>query len=291
MNIDNKYAEYVSYFEQTLRGSLNGLDKNAPSVIKEAMKYAVSDGGKRVRPVLCYAASEMLGLNKEAVKELALAVEFIHSYSLVHDDLPAMDNDDYRRGKFSTHKKFGEAFGILAGDALLNYAYEICLRSDNFDAAHARALYAIAECAGYSGMIAGQVLDLDCEKLETADEKTLYSIYENKTSKLLTAPLLAASELCGGAYRDELEEYGINLGITFQITDDFMDADGDFAHIGKTPKKDEKENKLTSIKVFGRDGARGLAKTHYELAKKAINAVPNSEFLSAFLDKLYNRTF
>lgn len=291
MNIDSKYAEYVSYFESTLNVCLQALDETAPRVIRDAMKYAVADGGKRVRPVLCYAASEALGLKKEDVKELALAVEFIHSYSLVHDDLPAMDNDDYRRGKFSTHKQFGEAFGILAGDALLNYAYEICLKAENFDEAHARALYAIAKCAGYSGMIAGQVLDLDGEKLDTADEKTLYAVYENKTSKLLTAPLLAASELCGGAYRKEFEEYGTNLGITFQITDDFMDADGSFDHIGKTPNKDERENKLTSIKVFGREGAKARAKMHYKLAKKAIESVPDSEFLSEFLDKLYKRTF
>lgn len=291
MNIDKKYTEYVSYFEASLIECLHGLKASAPAIIKESMRYSVTDGGKRVRPVLCYAACEALGINKESVKELALAIEFIHSYSLVHDDLPAMDNDDYRRGKYSTHKKFGEAFGILAGDALLNFAYEICLKSENFDAAHARALFAIAECAGYSGMIAGQILDLEGETSDTANEETLYSVYENKTSKLLIAPLLVASELCGGAYRKEFIEYGKNLGITFQITDDFMDADGDFAHIGKTPKKDEKENKLTSIKVFGREGAKDVAKKHYELAKSAIKAVPNTEFLSAFLDKLYKRTF
>ncbi len=291
MNIENKYSEYISYFETTLQEAFSGLDDETPDVIRAAMKYAVADGGKRVRPVLCYAAGDALGVSRENVKELALAVEFIHSYSLVHDDLPAMDNDDYRRGKLATHKQFGEALGILAGDALLNIAYEICLKSENFDAAHARALYAIAKYAGYSGMIAGQVLDLESEKLETADEKTLFAIYENKTSKLLTAPLVAVSELCGGAYRKEFEEYGRNLGIVFQITDDFMDADGDFAHIGKTPKKDERENKLTAIRVFGREGAEALAKRRYELAKKAIDKVPNSEFLSAFLDKLYKRTF
>lgn len=291
MDVDKKYSEYVFRFENSLTECLNGLDKNAPKIITEAMEYAVSDGGKRVRPVLCYAAAEALGLNSEAVKNFALAVEFIHSYSLVHDDLPAMDNDDYRRGKYSTHKKFGEAIGILAGDALLNYAFELCLSDEHFGKKQARALKVLAEYAGYSGMVAGQVIDLASEKSDSVDEKTLYDMYINKTSKLLTAPLLAASELAGGAYYNEFEEFGKNLGIFFQISDDFMDAEGTFSHIGKTPNKDEKENKLTSIRVFGKDGAKKCAEKHYLLAKSAIERVSNTEFLSAFADKLYKRTF
>lgn len=291
MDVDKKYSEYLSFFECSLTECIRGLDENAPKIITEAMTYAVSDGGKRVRPVLCYAASEALGLDLEKVKDFALAVEFIHSYSLVHDDLPAMDNDDYRRGKYSTHKKYGEAIGILAGDALLNYAFELCLSAEHFNEEQARALRVLANYAGYSGMIAGQIIDLACEKSDTADEKTLYDMYVNKTSKLLTAPLLIASELSGGAFYKELEEFGRNLGIFFQISDDFMDAEGTFSHIGKTPNKDEKENKLTSIKVFGKDGARARAEEHYLLAKAAIEKVPNSEFLSAFAEKLYKRTF
>ena len=288
MNYETAYKRYLEYFENSLNERISSLDDRSPRIIRDAMAYAVCGGGKRVRPVLCLSTTEMLGGEISCAKNFALAIEFIHSYSLVHDDLPSMDNDDYRRGKFSTHKKFGEAYGVLAGDALLNFAFETCL-SGEFGERDAKAMRIIADFSGYRGMIAGQVLDIESEKLNEPDEKTLYDIYINKTSRLLTAPLLVASELCGGKYYSELEEFGKNLGILFQITDDFLDAEGDFNTIGKTPNKDEKENKFTSIKVFGKDGAKFRAKKHYEEARKVLEKIPGSEFLSVFLDKIYMR--
>ena len=288
MNYETAYKRYLEYFENSLNERISSLDDRSPRIIRDAMTYAVCGGGKRVRPVLCLSTTEMLGGEISCAKNFALAIEFIHSYSLVHDDLPSMDNDDYRRGKLSTHKKFGEAYGVLAGDALLNFAFETCL-SGEFGERDAKAMRIIADFSGYRGMIAGQVLDLESEKLNEPDEKTLYDIYINKTSRLLTAPLLVASELCGGIYYSEFEEFGKNLGILFQITDDFLDAEGDFNTIGKTPNKDEKENKFTSIKVFGKDGAKLRAEKHYEGARKVLEKIPGSEFLSVFLDKIYMR--
>lgn len=289
INIDNAYSGFLANFNSFLQTQFAEFHKKYPNVLAEAMQYALEGGGKRVRPVLCLATADMLGVNQEEVLCFAFAIELIHSYSLVHDDLPAMDNDDYRRGKLSTHKKFGEANGILAGDGLLTLALEVGLNKTSFTEKDAKALKIIAEYAGASGMIAGQVLDLQNEKASVFTEKILYSIYENKTAKLIMAPILVASIISGNKYYNELKEYGYNLGILFQITDDIMDEEGDLTSIGKTPHKDKEADKLTSIKVFGLDGAKSRAKMHYERCKELLEKIPNSDFLKGFTDKMYLR--
>ncbi len=289
MSYQTKYNQYLDYFNNSYNELISKLDVNAPSTIKEAMIYATDGGGKRVRPVLCYASCELLGLPIEKVKEFALAIEFIHSYSLVHDDLPCMDNDDYRRGKLSTHKKFGYSYGVLAGDALLNFAFEICLSKPNFDSYDAGALKILAEFAGYSGMIGGQVLDLQNEKKSQISQEILYEIYVNKTSKLITAPLLISSVIAENKYFNELKELGYNLGILFQITDDILDEESSLFELGKTPHKDKEAEKLTSIKIYGLDGAKNKAREHYEKCKTILNNISNNEFLMGFLDKIYFR--
>ena len=163
MDYNSQYQNYLNIFNAELDKAIKNLDE-LPALLKESMSYSILNGGKRVRPVLCLAVSDMLGVDLTLIKEFAVAIECIHSYSLVHDDLPAMDNDDYRRGKLSTHKKFGEAFGILAGDALLNFAFEYPLNKENFTTKDACALKVLGECAGSKGMILGQVLDLQNEK-------------------------------------------------------------------------------------------------------------------------------
>ena len=292
VDFSRKYDEYLHFFNDSLIERLNSLDFTAPQVIKDAMRYAVSDGGKRVRPVLCYATCEMLEKDKSVVKNLALAIEFIHSYSLVHDDLPAMDNDDYRRGKLSTHKKFGEATGILAGDALLNFAFETILSDlpkENLLKGYLNAAALIAEYAGYGGMIGGQILDLQNENNSSPTERELYDIYLNKTAKLISAPILAASRVNGDKYYEELKEYGYNFGIFFQITDDILDECGTLEQTGKTPHKDDAENKLTAIKIFGIEGAKQKAFTHYLKAKNIIEKIDGEGFLTEFTDRIYNR--
>lgn len=288
MDYNKQYDFYLSIVENEIKCAFNSL-KNVPDLLKDAMEYAVIGGGKRVRPVLCFAVAENLGVDLNKIKEFAFAIECIHSYSLVHDDLPAMDNDDYRRGKLSTHKKFGEAYGILAGDALLNFAFEYCLNKIDFDKKDALALKLLAEYAGASGMIAGQVLDLQNEKNNLPNEKILYDIYINKTAKLLTAPLLIASIAADNKYFNELKEFGLNLGAMFQISDDIMDVEGSLEEIGKTPNKDSGVDKLTSIKVFELDGAKARLKEHYNKCLDLLNKINANSFLKEFTKKMYLR--
>lgn len=291
--MQNNYKAQFSRYYDLVNGYLisffEKLNKSAPKTITDAMEYSVMNGGKRIRPIMCLATADMLGVPLERVERYCVAIECIQSYSLVHDDLPAMDNDDYRRGKLSTHKKFGEANGILAGDALLNVAFEYCLSKEDFDNYDAKALYQLASASGYSGMIAGQVLDLENENNSQPDEKTLYNIYENKTAKLITAPLMIACELSGGKFRQELYEYGKNLGLTFQMIDDVLDVEGSLETLGKTPHKDEQEDKLTSIKVFGLEGAKARAEVHYKKCLDAIKELPNNQFFIELASKMFNR--
>ena len=287
-NFDAKYNEYLRIFDAELNKAFNSL-KSVPQLLKDAMHYAIVGGGKRIRPILCIATAEILGVNVEKVLKFAVAIECIHSYSLIHDDLPAMDNDDFRRGKPSTHKQFGEAFAILAGDALLNFAFEYCLDTTEYSQQYALAMKVLAEYAGCSGMIAGQVLDLQNENNPNFNEQTLYSIYLNKTAKLITAPLLIASELANGKYKAELTDFGYKLGFMFQITDDIMDVEGTVESIGKTPNKDAEENKLTSIKVFGLDGAKDKNLSLYQDCINILDKINGSEFLKEFTMRMFKR--
>lgn len=289
INFDSEYNRYLVLFNEYLNQKLNSLSDKSPKILCEAMKYAVADGGKRVRPILCFALADAFNVPISEVKDFALAIEFIHSYSLVHDDLPSMDNDDYRRGKLSTHKKYGEANGILVGDALLNFAFETCLSKKNISNKDVDAIRIIADCAGYNGMIAGQVLDLQNEKAIEFNEEILYKIYENKTAKLLMAPILVSSCLAGGKYFNELKEYAYNLGILFQITDDILDVEGDLSLIGKTPHKDGASDKLTSVKLFGLIGAKERAKNHYENCLNIVRELPNNDFLLTFTERIFKR--
>jgi geranylgeranyl diphosphate synthase type II len=253
------------------------------------MKYAVLDGGKRIRPVLCLAFADVLGVDLNQALNFALSIELIHSYSLVHDDLPALDNDDYRRGKLSTHKKFGEAYGILIGDALLNLAYETALNKESFSSNDKKALKLIADYAGYSGMIAGQYLDLKNEKKYNVSNSDLLDVYENKTAKLLTAPILVASILADEKYYAELKELGFSLGLAFQIKDDLMDFYGSLDLIGKTPGKDLTQDKLTSIKIYGVDGAKDKLTALHNKSIEIVSKLPNNQFILSLLDNLYLR--
>ena len=288
-NFDFSYQKYVNRFEEQLKIALSKLD-NVPEYLKSAMSYAVCDGGKRVRPVLCYATADMLGVELEKVDAFAVAIELIHSYSLVHDDLPCMDDDDYRRGKLSTHKKFGEAFGVLAGDGLLNFAFEYVLSKQNFSLVDAKALKLLSNCSGASGMIGGQVLDLLNEKSNILSQEVLYEIYINKTAKLLLAPIVIASIFAEDKGYEKLKEYGLNLGIMFQISDDLLDAKGDKQNIGKTPGKDQIQDKMTSIKIFGIDGATSRLRLHFDKCINAIKDFDNNDFILEFTKKMFERT-
>ena len=224
--------------------------------VTEAMRYSFLNGGKRVRPVLALACADVLGVPHQEILPFALALEMIHTYSLIHDDLPAMDNDDFRRGKPSNHKRFGEANAILAGDGLLNEAYAICFNQCTKGEKYALAAKYLNDCAGIYGMIAGQSADLYYSQESEGTETELWYVQEHKTGKLLLAPVAMASILANNKDFFALESFGRMLGRLFQMTDDILDVTGDSAVLGKTIGKDEKENKLTCVKIYGLDGAK-----------------------------------
>lgn len=284
---DKKYAEYLILFEGELHNYINSFHASS-SVLFEAMKYSLEVGGKRIRPILLLAANEALGGETEDAVPFALALEMIHTYSLIHDDLPAMDDDDFRRGSPSNHKKFGEGMAILAGDGLLSLAMELCLaniRDDNSLSA-AKILFA---AAGVNGMVAGQAADLLSEKREEYSEKQLLYIIENKTSKMISAPLAMASALNGGKFMSELKSFGRSLGFLFQVVDDILDVEGEFSQMGKTLGKDVEENKLTSVKYYGLNGAKEYAARLYDESVKALTGMANSSYLLKLAEKIYKR--
>ncbi len=285
------YEKYQSRFEAYAKEYADKLN-TFPAVLGESMKYSLLNGGKRVRPVLTLACADVLSVDENEVLPFALALEMIHTYSLIHDDLPAMDNDDFRRGKPSNHKAFGEANAILAGDGLLNEAYAICLSESIKGEKYAVAGKYLCECAGVYGMIAGQSADLYYSQSgEEIDEEKLRYIYEHKTGKLLLAPVVLASILSenkNSAFA--FERFGKLLGTLFQMTDDILDVTGDFSRLGKTVGKDETENKLTSVRLYGLDGAKIRA----DMCAKDCHAVlegveADTTFLHDLIDYVLHR--
>ena len=252
-----QYAKYVSIVEETIEKLLPEVNEicpkeagSMPRLLCESMRYSLLAGGKRVRPVLLLAACDMLGGDLEQAKVPAAALEMIHTYSLIHDDLPGMDDDDYRRGRPTNHKVYGVGHAILAGDGLLNFAYESLLKNaaDYPENLKGQVLAAkeIANRAGVCGMIAGQSLDLSSEHMEPDSERLLY-IHTHKTADLLTAPLLAAAYIAGADEQQiqALARFGYCLGIAFQIDDDLLDVEGDAALLGKQTGMDAQRGKMT----------------------------------------------
>lgn len=254
-DFDFKYGEYVNAFNIELDKFCADLNCT-PEVLNKSLIYSLQLGGKRIRPVLMLAVGDILGVDRNRLMPFALALELIHTYSLIHDDLPIMDNDDFRRGKPSNHKVFGEANALLAGDGLLNTAYSIlfgeCFKGNEYIS----AAKCICDCAGIYGMIAGQSADLLNENINVAGEDSLNFIYENKTSKLIMAAMVIPAIFSGGKYFPELKALGKNFGYLFQLTDDILDVEGSFATLGKSIGKDVREGKLTGISLYGIDNCK-----------------------------------
>lgn len=285
------YENYVNEFETYVKKYTDGL-QTRPNVLGESMRYSLLNGGKRVRPVLMLACADVLKLPKEDVLPFALALEIIHTYSLVHDDLPAMDNDDFRRGKPSCHKQFGEANAILTGDGLLNEAYAICFKECFKGERQILASGYLNECAGIHGMIAGQSADLyhSDNEADVSEEELLY-IYEHKTGKLLLAPIIIPCILNSNKSFVAWEEFGKLLGTLFQMTDDILDVIGSFEKLGKSIGKDANENKLTCIKLYGLEGAKIRADMCAKDCRAVLEGIDgDTQFLSDFVDYLLNRS-
>ena len=238
----------------------------------EAMRYMVLGGGKKMRPALVLMACEACGGDPKEALPAACAVEMVHTYSLIHDDLPAMDDDDLRHGRPSCHKRFGEAMAILAGDALLTEAFRV-LATGVADAARAKALVAeLAAAAGAVGMVGGQVADLPAERTRSDDDRLLEVIHRRKTAALLTAAVVmgAISAGAGEHWIRSLRAYGMHLGLAFQIADDVLDATAPTEVLGKTAGKDAAAGKLTFVKLFGIEAARRRARAEADRAVDAL---------------------
>ncbi|WP_409289186.1 polyprenyl synthetase family protein [Peribacillus sp. SCS-37] len=248
----------------------------APAALKEAMKYSLNAGGKRIRPLLVFAVLHAFGQNPDKGLKPAAAIEMIHTYSLIHDDLPSMDNDDLRRGKPTSHKVFGEANAILAGDALLTLAFQVLtdLPADEVSPQAVIALIReISRAAGAEGMVGGQTEDILAEGMEL-DLPGLQHIHENKTGKLLSASVQAGAILAGGseAEKEHLHTFSHHIGLAFQIQDDILDIEGTEEKIGKPVGSDLHNHKNTYPGLLTLEGAKQKLAEHAVLAKQALSA-------------------
>lgn len=289
MEFSERLEKYADEFNLILNKFCDGLNCQ-PKILCDSLKYSLQIGGKRVRPAMMFAAGELLGVDRAKIENFALALELIHTYSLIHDDLPEMDNDDFRRGKPSNHKVFGVGNAVLAGDGLLNTAYSILLAECRKGAEYVSAAEFICDCAGIYGMIAGQSADLLHENDSKCNEEILGFIYQNKTAKMLTAPLVVPAILAGGKYYSELELFGNSLGCLFQLTDDILDVEGSFSTLGKSIGKDSEEGKCTAVKLYGLDGAKLRADMLYDRCIKILDGINgDTEFFKQLVNFMLTR--
>lgn len=262
------------------------------SLIFEAMNYSVKAGGKRLRPILMLETFKFFGEDESKVYPFMAAIEFIHTYSLVHDDLPAMDDDEFRRGQKTTHAKYGEDIGILAGDGLLNMAYEIMSDAVAKDPSSAKAMAVIAKKAGTYGMVGGQTVDVVNEG-KKLDIETINYIHNLKTAALIEASMMAGAIL-GGASEEQvlqIESIAKNIGMAFQIQDDILDVTGDEEKLGKPVLSDEKNEKDTYITLIGLEESKQKVKDLSNLAIDGIKALGENEFLVTLVEKLISREY
>ncbi len=274
MDVERYLKEKKDIVDRALETYLP-MEEGDFDTITKAMRYSLFAGGKRVRPILCIAGAEAVGGTIDQVLPVACALELIHTYSLIHDDLPAMDDDDYRRGIPTNHKVFGEAVAILAGDALLTEAFQLMTRPETRrGAGHERLLDVIdiiSYAAGYHGIIRGQVADLLSEGKDV-DSGTVEYIHTHKTGALITASTVVGAILGGGSKSQitQLKRYGKKVGLAFQIADDLLDVEGKSSIMGKEAGSDRRSKKATYIKVMGAKASKGMER---RLIEEAIDAI------------------
>ena len=293
--MNNLLSSFIETNQPIIDKTLHGLikDLKAPQPLKDAMLYSLQAGGKRVRPLYTLAVLEELDIQNEDAIIVACTIEMIHTYSLIHDDLPAMDNDDLRRGKPTNHIVFGEALAILAGDALVTLAFGIIARLPNIPAELKMVLIdQLSFAAGAEGMVGGQVLDMLGEgQILTLEE--LEEIHLNKTGALLSYSILAGAIIANVSteVKNALEKYAFHIGLAFQIQDDILDIEGTSEQLGKTAGKDLKSEKNTYPSILTMDGAKKELQNQYDLAFQALSGIQmQNGLLIEFANYITKRT-
>lgn len=286
MNFHRELEEKTHWVEDVITAFLP-VEEDYQRDIMEAMNYSVLAGGKRLRPLMMYETYQMFGGNGEAVKCFMAAMEMIHTYSLVHDDLPAMDNDEYRRGKPTTHAKYGHAMGVLAGDALLNYAFETAISAFDLEEdvqRTAAALKILAKKAGIYGMIGGQVIDVQASGKRMTKNR-LDVIYALKTGALLEASMMIGAVLAGAAQEevDIMEQIALDVGLAFQIRDDILDVTSTQEMLGKPIHSDDKNEKTTYVSLKGLEEATQEVEI---ISKRALENLDRLPYKNEFLREL-----
>ena len=280
--------EYKAYIEQFLRDWYARFDEEPQKLLFDAMNYSLQAGGKRLRPVMAFEFCRMCGADWRNAAPLAAAVEMIHTYSLIHDDLPCMDNDDFRRGKPTNHKVYGEAMAVLAGDALLTDAFTVASTAPLQGRHMADAIGILSECAGSLGMVGGQVLDILSENRALTEQEVL-DIQSRKTGALIRAAC-ALGALAGGATEDQFDaacRFAAALGLAFQIRDDMLDVIGTQEEMGKGVGTDETKN--TFVRLYGLDRCGELVQLYTDVAIDALGAFPDHAFMQELALSLTTR--
>jgi geranylgeranyl diphosphate synthase type II len=290
--LDSFSKEYKQLLDSELRNLVNCLD--APPIIKEAMQYSLEAGGKRIRPLLIFATLDAYGVTPLAGLQAACAIEMIHTYSLIHDDLPCMDDDDLRRGKPTNHKVFGEAVAVLAGDALLTYSFEVVGKTpDEFISSEkkVRLIIEMAKAAGTEGMVGGQVADMLGEEKNLSLEELEY-IHVHKTGKILGFCVMAGAIIAGANEfeLDTLSKFAYHLGLAFQIRDDILDVEGNVELIGKPVGSDTTNHKSTYPLLLSMEGAKQALNKHIDAAKQYLKKTNlNTNILFEITDLVASR--
>ncbi|WP_270504609.1 polyprenyl synthetase family protein [Paraclostridium sordellii] len=295
MNFNCELKNRVNKIEQILNEYMP-KEEGYQKKIFESMNYSLKAGGKRLRPILTLEACKIVGGEEEDAIAFAVAIEMIHTYSLIHDDLPALDNDDLRRGRKTNHKVYGEAMAILAGDGLLNYAYEIMLKESigkNDPEKYLKAINEIAKSAGIYGMIGGQVVDIESEG-KKIDMDKLDFIHMNKTAAIIIG-CMRAGAIIGNATDKQLEDitkYAKNIGLSFQIVDDILDIVGDEAKLGKNVGSDVDNEKSTYPSLIGLEKSKEIANQLIKEAKASINQISkDNAFLNGLAEYIVDREY
>lgn len=285
--------EYISFTESTLKKFSYKNKLGLQSSVADAMNYSLEAGGKRIRPVLVLAFCHMCGGDYRKAAAPAAAIEMIHTFSLIHDDLPCMDNDDFRRGKPSCHKKFGEACAVLAGDALAIRPFQVIAESELNDSMKIKLIAELACSSGAEGMIGGQIIDMENEQRSTVNGENLRMMYALKTGRLIKTSCVMgciAAEASDEQVKNA-EEYAHCLGLAFQIIDDILDVTGDEAALGKPIGSDAEENKTTFVTLYGIENAKEEAVKLTDKAMKILGRFDNNEFLIELTKYLLDRNY